>query len=103
MIRRDDLMEAIAECSGVHNPNATTCIKLAAYYTILDHLDQIDAPTRSYYGDDHSDVVAVSGDSDFLRTVQGKDMASVLSVLDEAMTTLQIINPRLYDGIMRRL
>ena len=37
MIKEEDLQEAIAECQGVRNPNANTCLKLASYYTILDH------------------------------------------------------------------
>ena len=36
MITEQDLLEAIAECQGQRNPNANTCIKLAAYYIILE-------------------------------------------------------------------
>ena len=32
VIREDDVREAIAEMQGQKNPNANTCIKLAAYY-----------------------------------------------------------------------
>jgi hypothetical protein len=38
MITEKDLKEAIAECEGERNPNANTCIKLAAFYTILDNM-----------------------------------------------------------------
>ena len=38
MITEQDLLSAIAECQGERNPNANTCIKLAAYYTILDNI-----------------------------------------------------------------
>ena len=38
MIRESDLRDAIAECQGSRSPNADTCIKLAAYYTIRDHM-----------------------------------------------------------------
>ena len=44
MITEKDLQEAIAECEGQRNPNANTCIKLAAFYTIRQHMfgeDQI--------------------------------------------------------------
>ena len=34
MITEMDLQEAIAECQGKRNPNADTCIKLAAFYII---------------------------------------------------------------------
>ena len=36
MIREDDLRDAIAECEGIRNPTASTCIKLASYYALLD-------------------------------------------------------------------
>ena len=38
MITETDLQEAIAECQGQRNPNASTCIKLAAFYTIRREL-----------------------------------------------------------------
>lgn len=38
MITDQALQEAIAECNGKKNPDANTCMKLAAYYTIRDHL-----------------------------------------------------------------
>ena len=38
MITEKDLQEAIAECQGERNPNANTCIKLAAFYTIRNEL-----------------------------------------------------------------
>ena len=38
MITENDLQEAIAECEGVRNPTANTCLKLAAFYTIKDKL-----------------------------------------------------------------
>ena len=38
MITEHDLQAAIAECQGKRNPDASTCIKLAAFYTIRNHL-----------------------------------------------------------------
>ena len=38
MITEKDLQEAIAECQGQRNPNASTCIKLAAFLTIQKEL-----------------------------------------------------------------
>ena len=38
MITERDLLEAIAECEGTPKPNANTCVKLAAYYTILNNM-----------------------------------------------------------------
>ena len=47
MITEQDLREAIAECQGQRNPNANTCIKLAAFLTIQRELygkEQEDEP-----------------------------------------------------------
>ena len=56
MITEKDLQEAIAECQGQRNPNANTCIKLAAFYTIRRELfgEEKDAgmlPGYSYAGE----------------------------------------------------
>lgn len=105
MITEQDLQEAIAECQGKRNPDASTCIKLAAFLTIQKemfgpHEQNISHPTYSYAAPNIIDRV---GDTDFLRMVYGADTNDVLGVIDELMTTLQVINPRLYAGVMRRL
>ena len=106
MIKEQDLLEAIAECQGERNPNANTCIKLAAYYTILDHItdDGIDRmpPIQYSFASKPNDVGHI-GDSDFLIRIEGLEVEEVLQVMDELMTTLQVINPRLYEGVMRKL
>ena len=52
MITRHDLEEAIAECQGQRNPNASTCLKLAAFYTIRKELfgeeKEVEQPMYSY-------------------------------------------------------
>ena len=90
MITEKDLLDAIEECQHVANPNANTCIKLAAFYTIY----------KNMYGNQeegYSYAYAVA------RTVAGMDYEKVMSVMDEAMDTLSVLQPRLYAGIIRRL
>ena len=43
------------------------------------------------------------GDSDFLRAVEGKDPTETWAVMDKLMETLQVVNRRAYDGVMRKL
>lgn len=43
------------------------------------------------------------GDSDFLRAVSGKDPIGAWSIIDELMETLQVVNRRAYDSVMRKL
>lgn len=106
LITVDDLRAAIAECQGERNPNANTCMKLAAYYTILR---EIEPENKSPYSYDSAPVLPpvksvgyVSG-SDFGGAVKGKDEAAVWALIDELITTLEAIQPRLYAGFMRRL
>lgn len=104
MITIDDLKAAIAEMQGERNPNANTCIKLAAYYTILKELEP-----ESMSGYSHEpaptvkETVRYYSETEFGEAIEGKDFDSVLSLIDELMTTLSAIQPRLYAGVMRRL
>lgn len=101
MITEHDLKEAIAECQGVHNPNASTCIKLASYLTILEHMKD-EAPMYSYASPAENVINYTSG-TEFSETINGKNINKVLEVIDEMMSALQVINPRLYDAVLYKL
>ena len=108
MISEKDLQDAIAECQGERHPNANTCIKLAAYFTIYDYLypkqsEQTERIPQAIFETVEEQEVASYGESDFLRMISGKKAADAWQVMDELMDTLQVINPRLYDGVMRQL
>lgn len=106
MITEHDLKEAIAECQGVRKPNAAVCIKLASYYSILDHMKG-DAPASpvsySYAAPDVPGVVDYDSDSQFFRLANGKNVDRVWAVVDELMMVLQAINPKLYEGVLNKL
>lgn len=99
MITEKELHEAIAECNGVRNPNASTCMKLASYYTILDHIEE--KPAYSY--SPPPDTVSIDSSSEFARLIDGRPQGEIWPVIDELMDTVQILNPRLYAGVLRRL
>jgi hypothetical protein len=94
LITRKDLLEAIEKCQGQKNPNANTCIKLAAYYTILDHTPEDDSG-YSY--------ASRPSNSEFIRIIKSKNMDEVLLVIDDMMEELQGVNPKLYYDTMERL
>ena len=105
MITVDELKAAIAEMQGERNPNANTCIKLAAYYTILNELESKE-PSYSYLPAPVAPVeekIGYYSETDFGHTIQGRDTTDIMSVIDELMTVLQAIQPRLYDGVMRKI
>ena len=112
MITKQDLLEAIAECQGTRSPNANTAIKLAAFYTILDHLEDDSQPTvkpvdRNSFGGyslaEPPGAVHWSGDSEFAQIISGKNQDDVWPVMDELMSTIKVMNERLYNGVMRKL
>ena len=108
MITERDLQDAIAECQGERHPNANTCIKLAAYFTIYDHLypkqaEQVEQVPQTIFQTVDEEEVGDYGDTDFYRAIRGKKAAEIWGVMNELMDTIQVINPRLYDGVMRQL
>lgn len=107
MITEQDLQEAIAECNGQKNPGASTCIKLAAFYTIKDHLfPKEDTPVYSFSAPPdliQNEKIEYSGESDFAQAIAGKSTADVLSVVDELMDTINVFMPQLYAGVIQKL
>lgn len=103
MIKEEELLDAIAECQGQRNPNANTCYKLASYLTILDHMQRKEEPPAYSYAAAPTARVDYSSGTEFSDRIQGMDMNDVLAVMDELMTTLSVINPRLYEGVMSKL
>ena len=112
MITKRDLVEAIAECQGTRSPNANTAVKLAAFYTTLDHLDDDKQPADSavdrnsfkgYSLAEAPDVVRYDGSSDFAKVINGRQQANIWPVLDELMTTIRVMNERLYNGVIKKL
>lgn len=112
MITEHDLEQAIAECQGERNPNANTCIKLAAFYTIrnelvgkADRLERADhAQSYSYAASAPVDThIRYTSDTEFSRMIDDRDPADIWPIMDELMSTIEVLMPRLYDGVMRKL
>ena len=95
MIKEQDLHEAIAECQGEKNPNANTCIKLAAYYTILNNIRGTETHSYSFAQEPTEQVWYDSG-SEFSEAIMGKDVNDILPVIDELMDALQVLMPKIY-------
>ena len=99
MIKEQDLLEAIAECQGEKNPNANTCIKLAAYYTILNNISE-----KAYsHASGPTERVILNSGSEFSEAVEGKSYDKVLMVIDELMDVLQALMPKLYYATLDKL
>ena len=109
MITQEDLQEAIAECQGQRNPTASTCIKLAAFYTIRREMfgeDKEDGhlPGYSFLPEPTAEpMIRNTSGSDFARAVDGRRQDEVWPLMDEMMDTIHAIHPRLYKAVMDRL
>lgn len=104
MITERDLKEAIAECEGVPKPTANTCIKLAAFYTIQEHLfGKVEETAAQMPMTDYSGHSYLNSQTEFAEAVKGMDPESLMPIIDELMETLQIVQPRLYSSVLRKL
>ena len=112
MITEHDLQEAIAECQGVRNPDAKTCMMLAAFYTLQDKLYPKEQKLKSVddmqYSYDASpekteEVIRYESGTDFGEAIYGKNTNEILAIVDEAMDALSVLNPSLYKSIMRKI
>ncbi len=117
MIRLEDLEEAILECQGERNPNAQTCIKLAAYYTIKEHLfskkeetpnqtnvstiDSVNIDTFTNRNPQYS--YAYKSDTEFANLARRMEPDELVEVMDELMSVLEATNPRLYRGVINKM
>lgn len=102
MITEKDLQEAIQECQGIKNPSVQTCIKLAAFYTIREHMYGRD-PGEGYSYSPRERFVEYESDTEFGRLIGGKPAEEAWALMDETMEALQVLNPRLYANVIRRV
>ena len=100
MIKEEELREAIAECQGERNPNANTCIKLAAYYTILNAMTGVQ---ETYSRAEPPEQVRYDSGSEFSEAIKGLDTEEILEVMDELMETVSVIVPKLYRATIEKL
>lgn len=106
MITPDDLEAAIAECQGQRNPNANTCLKLAAYYTIRREMQEAEPSGYSYAAppvEQAETLIDYDSGTEFSQIINGRSGEEVWPIIDEAMTALRVVNPRLYAGVLRKL
>lgn len=107
MITEKDLQEAIAECQGERNPNASTCMKLAAFYTIYEHMygqpkNGLSGASYTAPSPPESGAISAKSESEFAGAIDGKDWNDVFPIIDELMSTVSVLNPRLYRAAMRK-
>lgn len=82
--------------------------KLATLYTIKNQMNKAEPekePIQSYSLAAAPEPTYTNryGDSEFLREIEGRDQEDVFRIMDDLMDTLQVANPRVYNGVMRKI
>lgn len=83
--------------------------KLANLYTIRNQMERNAEPRyeQSYSPApapvEYTEPTGLYGDSEFLRAIEGKNPSDIWSIMDDLMDTLQVANPRVYNGVMRKI
>lgn len=104
MISVSEIEKAITNCQGDRNPDANTCIKLAAYYVILDHIDaKAKSLSRMSFASEPVEKVRFNGNSEFSEVIQGLKASDVIAVMDDLMDAVQGLMPRLYTATIEKL
>ena len=113
MIYEKDLDESIARYQGEVNPSIETCRKLAACLIVKRELfgepEQLeraeDAHSYSFAAApvETADTIHFNSGTDFSQAIDGREPGEIWPIMDELMSTIQVLMPRLYDGVMRKL
>lgn len=116
MLDIHDIEHGISEIKSAEKLTPTTCATLASLYYIKDHMADDTAyrniPAYHQYSQAAyslaeqpaiSAKVEISGNSEFLRSVTGKDVDAAWAVVDELMDNLKLVNPRVYDSVIAKL
>lgn len=109
MITEQDLQAAIAECQGIRNPTASTCLKLAAYYTLQEKMFGKKEEHDTGYSfaseprEQDEKTIDYLSDTEFSRAICGRSQHEIWPIMDELMSVVMAINPRLYNGVMAKI
>lgn len=99
MMTKQELEAAIESCERA-TMSYQNCEKLATFYAIYDHLYTRRAPQIEQVTETK---ISVSDGSEFLNMINGLQSSKVWSIMNELMTSLQVIQPRLYDAVMQKI
>lgn len=94
MYTRKELEEAIEEVQSAPH-SVVNCEKLAALYTVLDHLDPLKQKPES--------TIDSYGESDFLKNVSGKPAKETWLLIDELVEAISVLNPKLLSNFYIKL
>lgn len=100
MISLDQINGEIAAIEE-ERPTHVSMQKLAALYTVRDHLVMGFQPPSPVVVT--TEVLPSVGDSEFLEKIAGKGTTPVMEVVNELVETIRLLDTNLYNSFMRKL
>ena len=94
MISLEKVEQTILELESADTSFAV-CEKLAWCYIVRDHING--------YSTSPEAVMALTGSSDFLQAINGKNTDAVIQIMDELMDAIQTLHPKMYDAVMDKI
>lgn len=105
MYTKEELLDGIYEISKEKH-TIQNCEKLAAIYTVLNNLypnKEIEAGYSRENAQQAETLIGNYGNTEFLKAIRGKDQYQIWQLMDELMSTISVINPRLYESVLRKI
>lgn len=101
MFSKSQLLDAIDELEACPN-TYQNAEKLATFYTLYDHLFVHKEPMNRI---ESTREVTIDryGDNEFFKAISDKKADKVWMVMDELMTTIQVLQPKLYQATIDRI
>ena len=94
MISKDELDSTILELE-MRDTTFANCAKLADLYVVRDHITSQEQKQPI--------PLDVSGDSEFLQAIDGKDSRAVWLIVDDMMDSRWVTAPRVYNGVLKKI
>ena len=95
MISLETIEREIQEIEATRDTTYKTCERLAWLYIVRDHLRPMAISS------DHK--TQTIGGSEFLELSSGVSYPALMGILDEHMSALSVVNPRLYESLMDKI
>lgn len=106
MIDLSMVEDAICRLEHSEDTNFATCGKLADLYIVRDHLGQAHEPLEMYREPEEPQMYSFAPeptDSEFIQVASSVSFERLMEVLDEHFSAIQVLYPREYSAVLKKL
>lgn len=104
MVNRQELEQAIAEIERLPS-SYQNCEKLSVLYTVYNQLygEKYPQDIINQYSEKNPPETKFDGNSEFVKLINQKGIEQSFKVITELIDVIQVTNPKLYAGVIRKL